>query len=56
MFNNYISITAKDTDPTNNSLMINNNPVTIRQELIQLDGDDCYFSTLMLTAGRYVLA
>ena len=55
-FNNYIAITVKDTDPTNNSLMINNNPVTVRWELIQLDGDDCYFSTLMLTAGRYALA
>ena len=55
-FNNYIAITVKDTDPTNNSLMINNNPVTVRWEMIELDGDEYYFSTLMLTAGRYVLA
>ena len=54
-FNNYIAITVKDTDPTNNSLMINNNPVTVRWEMIELDGDEYYFSTLMLTAGRYVL-
>ena len=55
-FNNYIAITVKDTDPTNNSLMINNNPVTVRWEMIELDGDEYYFSTLRLTAGRYVLA
>ena len=55
-FNNYIAITVKDTDPTNNSLMINNNPVTVRWEMIEIDGDEYYFSTLMLTAGRYVLA
>ena len=55
-FNNYIAITVKDTDPTNNSLMINNNLVTVRWEMIELDGDEYYFSTLMLTAGRHVLA
>ena len=55
-FNNYIAITVKDTDLTNNSLMINNNPVIVRWEMIELDGDEYYFSTLMLTAGRYVLA
>ena len=55
-FNNYIAITVKDTDPTNNSLMINNNPVTVRWKMIELDGDKYYFSTLMLTAGRHVLA
>ena len=54
-FNNYIAITVKDTDPTSNSLMINNNPVTVRWEMIELDGDEYYFSTLMLTAGRHVL-
>ena len=54
-FNNYIAITVKDTDPTNNSLMINNNPVTVRWEMIELDGDEYYFSTLMVTAGRHVL-
>ena len=55
-FNNYIAITVKDTDPTSNSLMINNNPVTVRWEMIELDGDEYYFSTSMLTAGRYALA
>ena len=55
-FNNYIAITVKDTDPTNNSLMINSNPIIVRWEMIELDGDKYYFTTLMLTAGRYVLA
>ena len=55
-FNNYIAITVKDTDPTNSSLIINNNPVTVRWEMIELNGDKYYFSTLMLKAGRHVLA
>ena len=55
-FNNYIAITVKDTDPTSNSLMINNNPVTVRWEMIELDEDKYYFSTLRLTASRYALA
>ena len=55
-FNNYIAITVKDTDPTSNSMMINNTPVNLSWEMIKLDGDEYYFSTLMLTAGRYVLA
>ena len=54
-FNNYIAITVKDTDPTNNSLMINNNPVPVRWEMIKPNGDEYYFSTLMLTLGRHVL-
>ena len=54
-FNNYIAITVKDTDPTSNSIMINNNPVTVRWQMIELDGDEYYFSTLMLTAGRHVV-
>ena len=55
-FNNYIAITVKDTDPTSNSLMINNNPVKQSWEMIELNGDKYYFTTLMLTAGRYALA
>ena len=56
-FNNYIAITVKDTDPTSNFLMINNNPAVKQNwEMIQLNGDKYYFSTLRLTAGRFVLA
>ena len=55
-FNNYIAITVKDTDPTSNSIMINNNPVTVRWQMIELDEDIYYFGTLMLTAYRYVVA
>ena len=54
-FTNYIAITVKDTNITNNSIMINNSSVTVRWEMIKLDGDVHYFSTLMLTAGRYVI-
>ena len=54
-FNNYIAITVKDTNPTNNSIMINNNPVTVRWEMIKLDGDEYYFTTLMLKVGRHEL-
>ena len=52
-FSNYIAITVKDTDPTSNSIMINNNPVTVRWQMIELDKDVYYFGTLMLTAGRH---
>ena len=52
-FNNYIAITVKDTDPTSNSLMVDNNPITVRWQIIELDGDVCYFGTVMLTAGRH---
>ena len=52
-FNNYIAITVKDTDPTSNSLMIDNNPITVRWQIIELDGDVCYFGAVMLTAGRH---
>ena len=51
-FNNYIAITVKDTDPTSNSLMVNNNPVTATWQMIELDRDVYYFATLMLTTGR----
>ena len=54
-FNNYIAITVKDTDATGNSIMINNNPVTVRWQMIELDKDEYYFGTLMLTAGRHVV-
>ena len=54
-FTNYIAITVKDTNITNNSIMINNSSVTVRWEMIELDGDVYYFSTLMLTSGRYVI-
>ena len=54
-FNNYIAITVKDTDPTSNSLMVNNNPVTVRWQMIELDGDVYYFGAVMLTAGRHVV-
>ena len=54
-FNNYIAIIVKDTDPTSNSIMINNNPVTVRWQMIELDGDVYYFGTVMLTAGRHVV-
>ena len=56
-YTNYIAITVKDTNLniTNNSLMIDNNPVTVRWEMIELDGDVYYFSTLVLTVGRHVV-
>ena len=54
-YNNYIAITVKDTDPTSSSIMINNNPVTVRWQMIELDGDVYYFGTVMLTAGRHVV-
>ena len=52
---NYIAITVKDTNITNNSIMIGNSPVTVRWEIIELDGDVYYFSTLMLTVGRHAV-
>ena len=54
-FNNYIAITVKDTDPTSNSIMINNNPVTVRWQMIELDENEYYFGTLMLTVGKHVV-
>ena len=55
-FNNYIAITVKDTDPTSNSLMVDNNPVTVTWQMIELDKDVHYFATLMLTTGRHTIA
>ena len=56
-FANYIAITVKNDNLniTNNSMMINNNPVTVRWETIELGGDVYYFSTLVLTVGRHVV-
>ena len=54
-FDNYIAITVKDNDITNNSILIDNSPVTVRWEMIELDGDVYYFSTLMLTSGRHTI-
>ena len=54
-FTNYIAITVKDINITNNSIMINNSPVTVRWKMVELDGDVYYFSTLMLTTGRHVI-
>ena len=52
---NYIAITVKDTNVINNNVILNNNPVTVRWEVIELDEDTYYFGTLMLTTGRYTL-
>ena len=52
-FNNYIAITVKDTDPTEYSILIDNNPVMVRWDNIELDGEAYYFSTLMITEGRH---
>ena len=54
-FTNYITITVKDSDITNSSLMINSSPVTVRWEMIELDGDVYHFSTLMLASGRHTI-
>ena len=54
-FTNYIAIIVKDINITNNSIMINNSSVTVRWEMIELDGDVYYFSTLMLTSGRHII-
>ena len=55
-YTNYIAITVKDTDNiTNNSIMIDNSPVTVIWEIIELDGDVYYFSTVMLTVGRHAV-
>ena len=54
-FNNFIAITVKSTDPVNNSIMINNNPVTVKWEMSELDGDKYYFATSVLAAGRHVI-
>ena len=54
--NNYIAITVKDTNIANNSVIIDNSPVTVRWDTIKLDGDVYHFSTLIiLTAGRHVI-
>ena len=55
-FKNYIAITVKDTNPTNSSVMIDNYPVTVRWEMIELDGENIYFATSVLTAGRHAIA
>ena len=54
-FTNHIAITVKDNDITNNSIIIDNSPVTVRWKIIELDGDVYYFSTLMLTSGRHTI-
>ena len=55
-FTNYITIAVKDSDITNNSVMINSSPVTVRWQMIELDGDVYHFSTLTLTSGRHTIA
>ena len=54
-FTNHIAITVKDNDITDNSIIIDNSPVTVRWKIIELDGDEYYFSTLMLTSGRHTI-
>ena len=54
-FTNYIAITVKDINNTNNSIMINNGSVTVRWKMFELDGDVYYFSTLILTVGRHAI-
>ena len=53
--NNYIAITVKDTNPSHSSLMINNNPIAVRWQMIELDGENYYFATSVLSAGRHVI-
>ena len=53
--NNYIAITVKDTNVTKISIMIDDSPVTVRWEIIVLDGDVYYFSTLIVTPGRHAV-
>ena len=54
-YTNYIAITVKDTNVTKNSIMIDNSPVTVRWEIIELEGDVYYFSTLIVTPGRHAI-
>ena len=54
-YTNYIAITVKDTNVTKNSIMIDNSPVTVRWEIIELEGDVYYFSTLIVTPGRHAV-
>ena len=53
--NNYIAITVKDTNPTHSILMSNDNPIAESWQMIELDGDEYYLATSMLTAGRHVI-
>ena len=35
--------------------MINNNPIAVRWQMIELDGENYYFATSVLSAGRHVI-
>ena len=53
--NNYIAITVKDINPIQSSLMSNDNPIAVRWQMIELDGDQYYFAISLLTAGRHII-
>ena len=45
-FTNHIAITVKDTNTIDNSLIIDNSPVTVRWKMIELDGDMTHYNIL----------
>ena len=55
-FENYIAITVKNTDIATNSMLLDDSPIAITWNLIELDGDVYYFTTLRLSEGRHTLA
>ena len=55
-FGNDIAITVKDTNVATNSLLLNDSPITVKWEMVELDGDVYHFGTLRLTPGRHKVA
>ena len=55
-FDNYIVITVKDLNVTTNSIMLDDSPITVKWQAMELDEDAYHFVTLKLTPGRHKIS
>jgi len=54
-FNNYIALSVSSDNPNLNTLLLDNNPATIRWEMINLNGVTYYYGVLNPSSGRHTL-
>jgi len=54
-FDSYVVLTVKNTNPNTDSLLLNNNPVTLAWESVEINKNTYYFGTLFLSANRHTL-
>ena len=48
-YDNYVILSVKNTDPNNNSLLLNETPLVVEWTSVEINGNKYYYSTLLLS-------